>query len=1036
MKIKGYIPQKKQEQPNQDLASSMMGTVALFNDLKNTKQDIVSTVNNKINEIDSTVEELKKTHSDSVRKIDDKVQEFEQTAIGLIKDIHNIPTIKGQNGKNAEEVDTDKIAKDVLSKVIIPQVNEESIVKKVLTAIPKNPASLKVIRETFDTDPIALLEKISSLPEGQFKLKTSHIDGLDQTIQSFKTQIRNGTGYVHGGGDTVAAGTNITITTNSNGAKVINSTGGGGTPGGLNTQLQYNNNGAFGGISGATTNGTIVSLTNPLLGGATLTTSTVNGVILVNGGTSTLYLSQDGTYTTPAGTYVLPTASTTVLGGVKVDGTSITISGGVISATSSGGGTVTNVSSADANATVATQTTTPIITIVAAPKLTTARTIGTLTGDATSAGSSFDGTGNNTNALTLATVNTNTGSWGTATQSPQFTVNGKGLITAAANVTITPAIGSITGLGTGVATFLATPSSANLASAVTDETGSGALVFGTSPTVSGATLVGTTTFSDGGSNTLGVSWNGNNWSFVPSANAVLFSQISVSMEQQYLPGADQRWFNSGFTFSTVIGVTNPTANRTITFPDATGTVALSSNNLSFFSSTTSSQLAGIISDETGSGALVFATAPTITLASASTAITQAPSDNSTKIATTAYVAAALLGQDFKEACKYGTTTALPAIIYNNGTSGVGATLTAVSFGAITLDGSTPSVGDRILVKNQVSTFQNGIYVVTVVGAVATLFVLTRSADFNQSSEIDTGDTVFITSGSTLSTTTWAYNGIDQPTMGTDAITFAQTAGQGSFTAGNGIAITGTSIAIDTSVTVDKTTAQTLTNKTLTTPIINGLPTGTGIATANTVSTLVARDGSGNFSAGTITAALTGNATTATALATGRTIAITGDLTYTSPSFDGSGNVTATGTLATVNTNVGSFTNANITVNGKGLITAASSGTTGIAWTEVTGTTQTAAVNNGYICNNASLVIVTLPSTAALGSIIEVTGKGAGGWKIAQNASGIIHFGSIDTTTGTGGSLQFTQKYDSVRLVCTVANNEWVVLSSVGNITIV
>ena len=68
---------------------------------------------------------------------------------------------------------------------------------------------------------------------------------------------------------------------------------------------------------------------------------------------------------------------------------------------------------------------------------------------------------------------------------------------------------------------------------------------------------------------------------------------------------------------------------------------------------------------------------------------------------------------------------------------------------------------------------------------------------------------------------------------------------------------------------------------------------------------------------------TGSAAT---LTTGRTIAITGDLAYTSPSFDGSANVTAAGTLATVNSNVGSFTSANITVNAKGLITAASSGT--------------------------------------------------------------------------------------------------------------
>ena len=60
-------------------------------------------------------------------------------------------------------------------------------------------------------------------------------------------------------------------------------------------------------------------------------------------------------------------------------------------------------------------------------------------------------------ALTLATVNSNVGTYGTATQVPQITVNAKGLATAVANVTITPALSSITGLGTGAATALANP---------------------------------------------------------------------------------------------------------------------------------------------------------------------------------------------------------------------------------------------------------------------------------------------------------------------------------------------------------------------------------------------------------------------------------------------------------------------------------------------------------------------------------------------------------------------------------------------------
>lgn len=98
-----------------------------------------------------------------------------------------------------------------------------------------------------------------------------------------------------------------------------------------------------------------------------------------------------------------------------------------------------------------------------------------LTGDITASSGS--------NATTLATVNGNVGSFGSATQVGTFTVNAKGLITAASNTTVTPAVSSITGFGTGITTWLATPSSANLATAVTDETGSGALVFATSPTL-------------------------------------------------------------------------------------------------------------------------------------------------------------------------------------------------------------------------------------------------------------------------------------------------------------------------------------------------------------------------------------------------------------------------------------------------------------------------------------------------------------------------------------------------------------------------
>ena len=80
----------------------------------------------------------------------------------------------------------------------------------------------------------------------------------------------------------------------------------------------------------------------------------------------------------------------------------------------------------------------------------------------------------------------------------------------------------------------------------------------------------------------------------------------------------------------------------------------------------------------------------------------------------------------------------------------------------------------------------------------------------------------------------------------------------------------------------------------------------------------------------IAGSVSGNAGTATALATGRTISSTGDVAYTSASFDGSSNVTGTATLATVNSNVGSFGSSTaipvVTVNAKGLVTAVSTAT--------------------------------------------------------------------------------------------------------------
>lgn len=107
----------------------------------------------------------------------------------------------------------------------------------------------------------------------------------------------------------------------------------------------------------------------------------------------------------------------------------------------------------------------------------------------------------------------------------------------------------------------------------------------------------------------------------------------------------------------------------------------------------------------------------------------------------------------------------------------------------------------------------------------------------------------------------------------------------------------------------------------------------------------------------------------------------------------------------------------------------------VTWSVITAD-QSAVVNAGYICNKAGLLTLTLPTTAVVGSIIRVTGiNTALGWKIAQSSGQTIYFGSSATTTGATGSLASAAIRDTVEIVCVVANNDWNVLSSIGNITV-
>ena len=202
---------------------------------------------------------------------------------------------------------------------------------------------------------------------------------------------------------------------------------------------------------------------------------------------------------------------------------------------------------------------------------------------------------------------------------------------------------------------------------------------------------------------------------------------------------------------------------------------------------------------------------------------------------------------------------------------------------------------------------------------------------------------------------------------------------------------------------------------------------TTAASANTASAIVARDASGNFTAGTVTAALTGNASTATALATGRTIAITGDLAYTSPSFDGSANVTAAGTLATVATAgvTGSSTAIPVvTINAKGLTTSITTAAVIAPAGTLSGNTLAAGVTGSSLTSlgtiaNLSVTAGTISTTPSAST--DIANKDY----VDTVAQGLDPKASCVAATTANITLSGTQTIDGVALIaadrCLVKN---------------
>jgi hypothetical protein len=169
--------------------------------------------------------------------------------------------------------------------------------------------------------------------------------------------------------------------------------------------------------------------------------------------------------------------------------------------------------------------------------------------------------------------------------------------------------------------------------------------------------------------------------------------------------------------------------------------------------------------------------------------------NASDAATKNYVDTTAQGIHTHTSCRMATAAALPTCTYANGSSGVGATLTATANGALTVDGVTVATNDRILVKNQdASQLQNGVYVVTNTGSAGAPFVLTRATDMDQASEFP-ASFEFVEEGSTNADSGWICTTNEPITVGTTAITFTQFSGAGQITAGNGLTKTGNTLSV-------------------------------------------------------------------------------------------------------------------------------------------------------------------------------------------------------------------------------------------------